>query len=657
MDKNFRTRLSLCFFVVALLGVCVIVRSGMLTLIPSKRLGAMMAKQFRNPPKPKPERGLILDRNREPLAVSLIVRSLYAHPDKIIHKKKLSRVLAKIFKARTASISKKIRGKKKFVWIKRRISKKEEEAIRALWRKDPRLRLAINFIKEGKRFYPNQQLASHVLGFVGVESQGLEGLEYLYDKKISGISGTLSQGERKNQTLVLTLDKNLQHAVEKELRQGIEDAGARSGTAIVMDASTGDIRAMASFPTYNPNDFNPNKRELMRNRAISQTFEPGSTLKSLVALAALEERIALPGTKFFCEMGRMKVGKHWIRESQSDHKWGWLSVKDILKFSSNVGATKIGFRLGAKKLDHWLRVQKFGVKTGVDLPGEENGFLRPYGKWSQVALSNISFGQGLSVTPLQLVRAYAIIANGGFLVRPRIVEYIEDSRGKILERMPIEVSRVVKESSAQQMQEMLVTVTQEGGTGTKASIPGFEIGGKTGTAQVAERGKGYVKERYVASFIGFPRRTKSNLVALVVIWDPKLTQIFGGEVAAPIFQKIMRVALALEGEPKNMLEKIVPKSPPEVSERKLRAAALAAIRTVQKTVQKTVQPPLPPNSSLRMPNLLGSNARTVLDIFHKKNIQLKVRGHGVVVRQYPAAGSIFRSGDTISVTLSPVDTL
>ena len=534
MDKNFRIRLSICFLIIALFGASVIIRSAMLTLVPSKRLDNLLSKQFREIPKPTPRRGFILDRNREPLAVSVDVRSLYAHPDKVTNKGHLALKLAKIFKIKKRVIKKKLDQKKSFVWIKRKTSKEEEQKIRALLNKNRSLHLALGFIKESQRFYPNQQLAAHVLGFTGTDSHGLEGLEYTYEKELS---------EKNGNSLMLTLDKNLQHVVEKELFNGIKIAEAKSGSAIIMDASTGSIRAMASFPTYNPNKFLQSKRGTRRNLAISEVFEPGSTIKTLLVTAALEEKIITPESKFFCEHGKMKIGNHWIKESSKKHKWGWLKVKEILKFSSNIGITKIGFHLGKEKLSHWIKAQGLSKRTGISLSGEEAGSLRPFEKWSEIGHSNISFGQGFSVTALQLIQSYAIIANGGFLIRPRIVQHLETAEGKILKRTPIKISRVLSSSTVKEVQKMLKSVTEEGGTGQNAAMDNFEIAGKTGTAQIAKPGIGYIDGKYIASFIGFPLNLETKLIALVVIREPKSTHIWGAETAAPVFKKIMEAAL------------------------------------------------------------------------------------------------------------------
>lgn len=666
MDKSFRVRLGISFLVIALFCAAVIVRSSYIMLVPSKQLSDALAKQFRQAPKPQPRRGLILDRNREPLAVSLDVKSLYADPGQIKPKRALARRLARVLSIPAEQIEARFRQDKGFVWVKRYLSKTEENAVRAMLDDDRRLNLMLGFANESKRFYPNMELAAHVLGFTGVDSHGLEGLEYYYEKELSG--KTLGPDALEGKNLVLTLDKGLQHTLEYELARGVERVGAKAASAIVMDADTGDIWAMASYPTYNPNDFRNSKPDARRNRAVTEAFEPGSTIKTILISGALEAGVVNPASKFFCENGKMQIGDRWIRESSPEYKWEWLSVADIIKNSSNIGATKIGFKFGKENLYKWYVRQGIGTKTDVDLPGEAGGALARPGSWSDIQFSNISFGQGLSATPIQLVRTFATISNGGFLVRPRLVAALEHVESQSYEKTPIKMTRVMKAQTARAISRMMIRVTDEDGTGRKARIAGFEIAGKTGTAQIAQQGLGYATGKYAASFVGFPLDVKPNLIGLVTVMEPKFPNIYGGDVAAPIFQKVMSVALARAGvgptlepgeypEDPEMLK--IGAAPGEKREAPVAdaEAKLAADPTVGNALDRLEELQEREFGEYVMPDLAGVSARQVLDSFSDKLVRLNIRGNGLVVEQSPKAGAVFRKGQVVSVRLYPVESV
>ena len=656
MDKGFRIRLGFSFMLIALFCAAVLARSSYLMLVPSKRLSEALAKQFRQAPKPQPRRGLILDRNREALAVSLEVKSLYADPGKVTAIKSLSRKLARILGMPAEKIETRLRQDKGFVWIKRYMTKEEEAKVRDLLDEDRKLNLVLGFATESKRFYPNMELAAHVIGFTGVDSHGLEGLEYAYEKELNGES--LGEDAVEGKSLVLTLDKGLQHALEFELAKGAEAVGAKAASGIVMDAETGDIWAMASYPTYNPNEFAKSKPESRRNRPVTEAFEPGSTIKLTLVSGALEAGLIRPETKFFCENGKMQIGDRWIKESSQDHEWTWLSVDDIIKFSSNIGATKIGFKFGRDNLYKWYLKQGLATKTGIDLPGEASGFLAKPSAWSEVQFSNISFGQGLSVTAIQLIRSFAAIVNGGFLVVPRLVSALEQPDTQHVEKTPIKMVRTLKLQTTRTIGRMMTRVTDLDGTGSKARLQGFAIAGKTGTAQMAAQGVGYASGKYVASFVGYPVDVKPNLIGLITVIEPNFPNIFGGEVAAPIFQKVMSVALARAGVAPNKPiddEEIELTGPPtEVKdttevlaaapERPKDLAIGLALDRLQDFEEKEL-------GKYTMPSLVGKSARQILDNFQDKPVRLDIQGNGIVVEQIPRAGEAFHRGQTVSFRL------
>lgn len=648
MDKNFRIRLSVAFLLVSSLGLGVAVRAAYIMLVPSARLSAAMERQFRQEPPRMPRRGFILDRNRESLAVSLDVRSLFANPERIENKGQVAAWLAKATNLPVQQIRTKLKQDKGFIWIKRQLTQEEEAAVKELFSKHPVLTQVVGLAKESKRFYPNQNLASQIMGFTGLDSNGLEGVEFFYDKELAGISAKSKFEEGK--TLVLTIDKSLQHTLEEELEAGAKHSSAKAATGILMDADTGDILAMASYPGYNPNQIQAASAELRRNRSVTDTYEPGSTMKPILLSGAMEWKAVTRKTKVFCEYGKMQIGNHWVREAEAKDKWGHISVGEVIQKSSNIGATKIGFLFGPANVYNWYRHMGINQKTNIDVAGEVTGMLPDYKNWSKILLSNVSFGQGVSVTPLQMLRAYAAFANGGFLVRPRLVKESLNAEGELTKVFPsAPKEKVMEPATVKDMSEILATVPTESGTAPKAAIEGFEVAGKTGTAQKAYPGHGYRSGKYISSFIGFVRNVKPNYVALVLMDEPHFPY-FGGEAAAPVFRKVMTAALARAGV-----------SPKEIPEQKLLLGKKDKLQTLQKAVAKAsanyIESAGPVELKERegnftMPNLSGISAREVLDLFHRKDIVLKIQGSGTVVEQMPAPGASFKRGDAVSIRLN-----
>jgi cell division protein FtsI (penicillin-binding protein 3) len=505
------------------------------------------------------------------------------------------------------------------------------------------------------------ELAAHIIGFTGTDSHGLEGLEYAYEKELNG--ETLGEDAVEGKSLVLTLDKGLQHALEYELAKGAEAVGAKAASGIFMDAETGDIWAMASYPTYNPNEFSKSKPESRRNRPVTEAFEPGSTVKLTLVAGALEAGLIRPESKFFCENGKMQIGDRWIKESSQDHEWTWLTVDDIIKFSSNIGATKIGFKMGRENLYNWYIKQGLATKTGIDLPGEASGSLTKPTTWSEIQFSNISFGQGLTVTPIQMIRSFASIVNGGFLVVPRLVSSLEQPDNQHSEVRPIKLVRSLKPQTSRTLGRMMTRVTDLDGTGAKARMQGFDIAGKTGTAQMAAQGVGYASGKYVASFVGYPMNVKPSLIGLITITEPRFPNIFGGEVAAPIFQKVMSVALARAGIGPN--KPIINDKPIQLAKKDGSitdsAAVIAAAPerpkdiAVDKALDRLQDFEEKELGKYLMPGLIGSSARQVLNSFDGKPVRLNIQGNGIVVDQSPAPGESYHRGQTISIKLQAKD--
>lgn len=647
MDKNFRIRLGVAFLLISLLGLGVLIRAASLMLTPSDRLNSAMSRQFRQDPPRMPRRGYVVDRNREAIAVSNEVKSLFANPGKVKDRWAVAAQLSKPLSMPAPAIRAKLKSDRAFVWLKRQLSESEEEDVESVLERHPAMGLSLGLAKESRRFYPNHSLASQLLGFTGLDSSGLEGIELYYQKELAGFSeGKKSQD---GNTLVLTIDKALQYALEEELAAGLKSSGGVAGTAIIMDADKGDILAMGSYPTYNGNQFGQSTAEQRRNRAITDTYEPGSVMKPLLAAGALEIGAITPKSRVFCEFGKMQIGKHWVRESEAKDRWGWLPIAQVLQRSSNIGATKIGFLFGAERMYQWYRHIGIGEKTGLDAPGELSGGVSRPEKWSKILQSNISFGQGLTTTPLQIVRAYAALANGGILVTPRLVKEMRTFEGELAREMPLGPQRKVMEKrTALAVEAMLTGVATDEGTAPKAAISGFTVVGKTGTSQKPIPGIGYRSGKYMSSFVGYVKGAKPNYVVYVMIDEPKYPY-FGGETAAPIFQRIMQAALAREGIAPD--PNLIPLTKLGLAEKKPKPEAAQKARAPAVAVAPPPTALVAADDNWLMPDLKGLTARDVMQLFSEKDLRLQLRGSGLVKNQLPVAGTLLKKGENVAVIL------
>ncbi|MBN1573797.1 MAG: penicillin-binding protein 2 [Deltaproteobacteria bacterium] len=492
-------------------------------------------------------RGNICDVNGQNLAVSVEMESVCAYPGEVKDPEKAADLLSGILPIERKLVLKRLKGEKSFVWVKRRVSPSQAKRI-----KDLKLD-GVGFVKEDKRFYPHRTLASHVVGFAGIDSQGLAGIEYKLDGDLKStkshyIAVRDAKGERlfgtdlsetdalRNCDVTLTVDVWAQYIAERELRSAVRGSYAQGGVAIVMNPATGEILAMASFPEFDPNIFERYPKSSWRNRAISMNFEPGSTFKIFLVSSVLEDEIAGVEETLYCEGGGYEV----MNTMFHDHggSFGMLSVSDIVTYSSNIGAIKLGMKLGKKRYFDYLTIFGFGKSTGIMLPGEERGFIPPVSSINEVDLAALSFGHGLSVTPIQLITAAAAIANGGFLMEPHVVKRITRSDGDtVYEANPKIVRRVMGDETAKKVREIMLNVV-ESGTGGGAKVPGFSVAGKTGTAQIFDSDTGtYSETEFIASFVGFIPSEEPRLAILVVVDRPK-TNFYGGSVAAPAFSKI-----------------------------------------------------------------------------------------------------------------------
>lgn len=503
-----------------------------------------------------PKRGNIYDRTGRELAVSLEKESLFIDPASVKSDETIS-VLKHYIKVDTDHIINQAEKNKRFLWLERKVDHSVVEKIKAL-KID-----GVGFVTEGARFYPNGFLASHILGFVNVDEHGMEGLERYYDRYLKAEKSSksvltdargkkLSDGDLrdvKGNNIFVTIDEGLQYIVEKYLDEAIKKWHASSGTVIMMDPFTGEILALANRPTYDPNSLKSIKDiGIIRNRAITDLYEPGSTFKIVTATAALEEGIVKPSTTFDCSQGYIEVGGKRVKDA---HKQGVLTFEEVIQKSSNVGTIKIAMMLGKEKLYHYIKKFEFGEKTGIDLPGEISGYVRPTQKWSGTSIGAIPIGQEVAVTAIQILRAYSTIANGGYLVKPFVVSEIHSPEGNILYKAVIHRERVVSEKTARIMREVLKKVTEDGGTATAAKLDGNNVAGKTGTAQKYNpKTGGYSKDSYVSSFVGFIPADNPCIAMIVVIHDPKGMH-YGGVVAAPVFKAISDEALAYLNVPRD----------------------------------------------------------------------------------------------------------
>ena len=551
--KSVKERLALVSVFMIAFALVLVGRLFHLQIIQHDRLAAQSDKQYLRTVEISSARGNIYDRNRNQLATNIRVESVYADPLSVIDKDRTARILAKALKLNPKGVLRKLKSKRHFVWIKR---KSEMNAVEKLKQLDLE---GIGFIAEAKRYYPKRKLAASTLGFVGLDNQGLAGVEHFHHAVLKGkpqrsvlekdargrflwTTAYAQEINKGKQDVILTLDEVIQFIAERELKQQVQNYQARSGLAIVMDPFTGAIYALASAPEFNPNNYAAYPKHLWRNDTVASAYEPGSIFKPIVAASTIEEGLAGPDNIFFCENGSFMIGKSRIGEA-ANHQFGWLSLRNIIAKSSNIGAIKIAQKLGENRFFDYMQKFGFGRKLGIDLPGEASGSLRTLSQWSGLSLASMSFGHEVSVTPIQMVSAISAIANGGTLIRPRMTQAILKNGTIEKAFKPEVIQTVLSEKTSRQMINILKSVVKPGGTGARASVPGFEVAGKTGTAQkIDPETQSYSKTKYLASFIGFVPADAPRLVILVMIDEPQKSY-WGGEVAAPVFQRIARKTL------------------------------------------------------------------------------------------------------------------
>lgn len=501
-------------------------------------------------------RGNIYDRKGREFAVNLELESLYCNPGEIAIDKERVNSLSTILGMEPKVVQAKFSTDKRFVWVNRKISQDTAAEVKKLNIK------GLGFLPEAKRLYPKGELASHIIGTVGLDNQPLEGIELKYDKYLKASGGkvyfsrdasgkVLSSGvdmEAKGNDIILTIDEGLQYIAEKELEKAMSKWRSAAATAIMMDPFTGDILALANKPAYNLNDINKAKAHDIRNRAITDIYEPGSTFKVIVGSAALEEKLFSLNSAFDCSRGSIEVGGKVIHDA---HRHGTLTFKEVIQKSSNVGSIMIGMKLGKERIYKYSKLFGFGERTDIDLLGEVSGWMRKPEKWSATSIGAIPIGQEVAVTPLQVLRAYSAIANGGYLIQPHLVSEIITPGGETVFSFKPKTRRAISEKTAAIFKEILKTVVEEGGTATGAAVDGNQVAGKTGTAQLIDpKTRRYSKERFISSFVGFVPADNPKIAMIVVIYEPK-GQIYGGVVAGPVFKSIADQSLSYMNIPRD----------------------------------------------------------------------------------------------------------
>ena len=627
----------------------IVLRYGWLQLVEGNQLAERVRRETGDQVIMQSPRGAILDRNGRELAVSLITKSLFIDPNSVQDAAAVETKLAPLIGMKPEQIHRAIMQGGGFVWLKRHLSLSEYQAVRKLildeeWN-------CLGFQEEPMRYYPNDMLAANVLGFVGADDVGLDGIEQAYDDMAKGVAvGSFAKLDNANRpifdsifsrsyqgdkckTIELTLDSQVQFIVEQALDEAMVTTQPTAVTAVVMNPKNGEILAMASRPSYNPNRFDEYPAANWKNRAVSSIYEPGSTFKSVVAAAALQEQAVTPN-QVFVDPGYVMVSERRI-QNWNGESFGTVTFTDVVKNSLNTGFALVGLDLGAVRLNKYAKLFGFGEPTGIELPGEESGILFESDEMRDSDMATMAIGQSIAVTPLQLITAMSAIANDGILMKPHIVKTVRNADGSVYEETrPEEVRRTIDSVTDKTLIGLLEQVVATGGGG-KAAVRGYRIAGKTGTAQkINENGAGYMDGHYIASFCGFAPVEDPQLTVLVIIDDPSGIY-YGGQIAAPvageIFSQLFRY---LHIEPSSdPFKGITPGQP---------------VRSSQKQ-------PRPENESTTVPPVVGLDAAETQLTLEAAGLKLQPTGRGMARTQSPVPGTTVPKGSAVSVTFAPGD--
>lgn len=613
--------------------VVLCVRLVQLSVVRVSALAERAADQYRQRVTVAPRRGAIVDRNARLLAFSTEGASLYVRPAELPAPRDTPiRLLADQLALPTPRVDAALNAAAPFVWLRRGVSPDVAQRVKAL--KLP----GVYSLTTQRRVYPHARLGAALLGFVDVDARGLEGLEAVYDGYLlRAAARSLGERDARGRTMFvqggpqqpetfqlrLALDTRLQYIAQRELERAVHDSGARAGSVVVLDPRTFAVLALAQLPSFDPNRPAEFAADARRNRVVSDCYEPGSTLKALVVAATLDARQATEVDHFFCENGAYRVGGHTIHDVRPHAE---LRVDQILSVSSNIGAAKLGERLGAERYLAYLRAFGLGQPTGVDLPGEIGGILPGRPAWSRIKLVTASFGQGVAVTPLQLACAYGVLANDGVLMRPYVVSEVVNSKGDVVHaNRPTPVRQVIRPETARRVRALLERVVEPGGTGWRAQIPGFRVAGKTGTSQKVDPRGGYSATGRVASFIGMVPAAQPRLLILVVVDEPQGV-VSGGAVAAPAFQVIARQSLATLGVTTD------PDGTPTAE--RVQRAGLPAVEAVEKTVRVVAGVPSTGHgATATSPDFIGLSLRAAMRKAAVAGVRTLAHGSGYVTQQ------------------------
>jgi cell division protein FtsI (penicillin-binding protein 3) len=653
-ERLVRLRLMLVALCIVLWAAGIGVRLFQVQVLGRASFARQAARQSERTITLDPRRGPVLDRNGRALAVSVDAESVYAVPQDLEDPQRTGAALAKALDLDATArkdLQAQLQRNRAFVWVKRKLDPATAQRVRELQLD------GVGFLTENRRYYPKRELASQVIGYVGLDNTGMSGIEYVFDEEIRGRQakvvvqtdarrrpvGLTDKPSTEGRTVVLTLDETIQHVAETELDRAVTETGSIAGIVVVLDPRTGELLAVANRPTFNPNRFAAYGSARWRNRAVSDSYEPGSTFKIITAAAALQEKVVDPDETLDCGHGAVQIAGIEIH----DHAvFDQLSFRDVIAKSSDIGVVRVAQRLGRESFHRYARSFGFGSPTGVDLPGESAGLLRPPPKWSALSLASMSFGQEVGVTALQMALATAAVANGGYLMKPLVVRQLEDASGRVVKSFkPVAVRRVIDAGTVDTLTDLLRGVVT-GGTGRRAAISGYAVAGKTGTAQKVDASGRYSMVDHVASFVGFVPASRPALVVLASLDTPRGARNEGGDVAAPLFARVAEQAL-------RRLQ-----VPPDDPDRRLQMLALRA-DGVSPAVYRPQAQTLPvrvraeaPGDPVLMPDLRGQSAREAAIAAAGRGLVVQLRGSGQVVDQSPAPGAEIETGVTCLLSLA-----
>jgi cell division protein FtsI (penicillin-binding protein 3) len=675
-----RLRLMLVTLSVCLWALVVVGRLFELQVVGRAFFEKQAARQSERTINLDPRRGPILDRHGRELAVSVDAESVYAVPQDIEDPAGTAAALARALSL-DASGKKELQAQleksRAFLWVRRKVDPATARAVRDLQLE------GVGFLTENRRYYPQRELAAHVIGYVGLDNTGMSGIEYRFEEAMRGRAakvvirtdarrralGHTEKPSTEGDAVVLTLDEPIQHVAERELERAVAETSAAAGVIVVMDPHTGEVLALANRPTFNPNRFNAYPSSRWRNRAVTDAYEPGSMFKVITAAAGLQEKVVASDEVIDCGHGVIEIAGTRI----NDHAvFDQLSFRDVIAKSSDVGVARVAQRLGRENFNRYMRDFGFGTTTGVELPGEASGLLRAPGRWSALSLATLSFGQEIGVTALQMATAVSAVANGGYLMKPIIVREIDDPGGRVVRvAHPVAVRRVLEAETVDTVTDILRGVVLRG-TGRKAAIPGYAVAGKTGTAQKVDPSGRYSMVDHVASFVGFVPASRPALVVLVSLDSPKGPRNQGGDVAAPVFARVAEPALRRLAVPPDDSDRVLHATAyrPEL----VRPVAYRADRLDAEGDQPErrggagftpAQPrgglggatEAPPSSIAddpsRMPDLRGATAREAATTAARLGLIVQLKGSGHVVAQSPEPGAELEAGLTCVLQLAP----